>query len=126
MALSDGWKKNIMGPLVDLVPPAPNRGDPLPPESIRLREELIRKHEEKMRQKREMVQVPVLPVDAEAERQVDALMASRRPAPQPRPIYKAVLARALLLPYQVKLDLIVELLGSLKLQPNPDSDDGAQ
>lgn len=47
----DSWVSRVGKPLEDLVPPAANKGDPLPPESMRLREELIRKHEEKMRMK---------------------------------------------------------------------------
>jgi hypothetical protein len=41
-----------MKPLEDLVPPAKNKGDPLPPESVRLREELKEAHRERVRRAR--------------------------------------------------------------------------
>lgn len=46
-------KKAGGGPLIDLVPPAKHKGDPLPPESMIMREKLIAEHEAKMRKKRE-------------------------------------------------------------------------
>lgn len=135
MVMGDDWVNTIGKPLRDMVPPAKNRGDPLPPESMKLREKLIREHEEKMAAKRadaegapaplKVLRTPVLPVDPEAEARVDELVASRSSNERPRPIYADVLAMALKLPTQEKLDLIMVLIESLKELPDSSSDEGS-
>ena len=144
-----GWKSRVGKPIQDLVPPGANRGDPLPPESMRLREEIIRKDKERIRKKREAeakakaeaerppgeqtlhpahITVPIIPVSPEDEKAVDDLMARTRRESHGvrRPIYADVLARALRLGRSERIDLIVALVESLRAITDSPSGEGGE
>jgi len=133
MPMDDDWASRVGKPIRDVVPPAKNRGDALPEDSMKLREELIRKHEEKLRSALELgiaqldegdfIEKGAVDATDEELEVIDAGLAEARVLGHP--LYADVLARTLKLPMQEKLDLIVALIESLTPLADSSSDEGS-